>query len=124
MSNIVQLPRPRNDTQMWHVVLTVAGTPVSSDTIQRGLENLAHDHPFLLSGRFASDRAEIRYWEEADSVSTVIELAMHLWSDHQETSGLPSWRVVGVEVVDRETFHRRGTAGLVSAGGIGPFSSL
>lgn len=124
MSNIVQLPRARSESQMWHVVLTVAGTAVDSDTIKRGLEHLAHDHPFLLSGRFASDRAEVRYWEEADSVSGVIELATRLWSEHQESAGLPDWRVVGVEVVDRETFHRRGTAGLVSAGGIGPFSSL
>lgn len=123
MTNIVQLPRPRNESKMWHVVLTVAGSAVSAEVIKRGLENLAHDHPFLLSGRFANDRAEVRYWEEAENAAAVIELAMRLWSEHQGSAGLPQWRVVGIEVVDRETFHRRGTAGLVSAGGIGPFSS-
>lgn len=125
MPNIVHLPDREQhhepQREMWHVVLTVAGDPVSSDSIKHGLEQLAHDHPFLLSGRFANDRAEVRYWEEASSIQTVIALAEKLWDEHRVSAGLPDWRVVGVEVLDRDTFHRRGAAGLVSAGGIGPF---
>lgn len=123
--NIVHLPQREQPLEppreMWHVILTVAGAPVPSDMIKDGLEKLAHDHPFLLSGRFANDRAEVRYWEEADCIATVISLAEKLWEEHRVTAELPNWRVVGVEVLDRDTFHRRGAAGLVSAGGIGPF---
>ena len=50
---------------MWHVTLTVAGHPVAVAEIRSGLERLEHEHPFLLSARYAPDRAELRYWEEA-----------------------------------------------------------
>ena len=43
----------------WHVTLTVAGTPVPEPDIRVGLERLSHDHPFLLSGRYGLDRAEV-----------------------------------------------------------------
>ena len=52
--------------------------------------------------------------------------AVQLWDEHAESAQLPPWRVVGVEVVDRETFHRRGRyiheqPGLVAAGRVVPF---
>ena len=53
---------------MWHVTLTVAGEAVDSADIKVALERLSQEHPFLLSGRFAQDRAEVRYWEEAVDV--------------------------------------------------------
>jgi len=108
---------------MWHVTLTVAGEPVPEPEIRAGLERLSHEHPFLLSGRYGVDRAEVRYWEEAPDASTVTALALRLWDDHRESSVLPPWVVVGVEVVDRETFHRRGRAPLtpVSLVGVAPF---
>jgi hypothetical protein len=109
---------------MWHV--TVAGDPVSSDSIKAALERLSEQHPFLLAGRFAIDRAEVRYWEQADDAETAVSLALHLWNEHLDSAGLPSWEVVGVEVVDRETFHRRGRwvaerPGLMAAGRVVPF---
>ena len=107
----------------WHVTLTVAGEVVAEPEIRDGLERLSHEHPFLLSGRYCIDRAEVRYWEEAPDASTVTALALRLWDDHRESSVLPPWVVVGVEVVDRETFHRRGRAPLtpVSLVGVAPF---
>ncbi len=107
----------------WHVTLTVAGTPVPDPEIRCGLESLSHEHPFLLSGRYGHDRAEVRYWEEAPDASTVAGLALRLWADHRVTSGLPDWHVVGLEVVDRDTFHRRGRVPLtpVSLVGVAPF---
>jgi hypothetical protein len=30
-----------------------------------------------------------------------------MWADHQRSAGLPDWRVVGLEVVDRDTARRR-----------------
>ena len=110
---------------MWHVTLTVAGDAVAEADIRAGLERLAHEHPFLLAGRFATDRAEIRYWDEAPDAASVTELALDLWAEHSGTSGLPPWQVVALEIVDRDTFHRRGrhvgAPGLVTAGRIAPF---
>lgn len=110
---------------VWFVTLTVAGEPVGPDAIKAALERLSHEHPFLLSGRYADDRAEIRYWEEARDAQAATALALALWSEHRETAGLPDWEVVALEVIDRETFHRRGRhsgqgPGLVAAGGVSP----
>jgi hypothetical protein len=33
--------------------------------------------------------------------------ALRMWSDHETSSRLPPWRVVGLEVVDRDTARRR-----------------
>ncbi len=107
----------------WHVTLTVAGDPVPEPAIRHGLERLSHEHPFLLSGRYGVDRAEVRYWEEAPDADAVTSLALSLWTDHRISAGLPHWHVVGVEVVDRDTFHRRGRLPLspVSLVGVAPF---
>jgi hypothetical protein len=111
---------------MWHITLTVAGQPVPEQAIKSALERLSEEHPFLLSGRYAADRAEVRYWEEAIDVATALRMAVLLWDEHTVTAQLPMWRVVGVECVDRETFHRRGRnvheqPGLVAAGRVIPF---
>jgi hypothetical protein len=108
----------------WHVTLTVAGDSVPEPEIRCGLERLSHEHPFLLSGRYGTDRAEVRYWEEAPDAGTVASLALRLWNDHRASSALPDWHVVGVEVLDRDTFHRRGSAPLspVSLVGLAPFA--
>ena len=111
---------------MWHVTLTVAGQIVPEPIIKGALERLSDEHPFLLSGRYSADRAEVRYWEEATDVATALRMAVLLWDEHIASAQLPPWRVVGVEVVDRETFHRRGRyiheqPGLVAAGRVIPF---
>lgn len=111
---------------MWHVTLTVAGAAVEPAAIRGGLERLSHEHPFLLNGRYAGDRAEVAYWEEAADVADAAIIALRLWENHRVTAGLPDWEVVGLEVVDQETFHRRGHAGelavrLAPAGALRPF---
>ncbi len=112
---------------MWHVTVTVAGTAVPDIEIRQGLERLEHEHPFLLAGRYATDRAEVRYWEEAPDAASVALLALQLWDEHRGSAALPDWQVVGVEVVDRETFHRRVVSGgghrfaPVAAVGVTPF---
>lgn len=111
---------------MWHVILTVAGPAVPPAEIKSALERLSDEHPFLLSGRYSVDRAEVRYWEEAPDISSALALAAGLWDLHADSAALPPWRVVGVEVVDRDTFHRRGRhiheqPGLVAAGRVVPF---
>jgi len=112
--------------RMWHVTVTVEGQPVPESEIKQALERLSDEHPFLLAGRYASDRAEIRYWDEAPDAATAAQLAARLWDEHGLSAQLPPWRVVGVEVVDRETFHRRARSAsarpdLLTAGRVLPF---
>jgi hypothetical protein len=121
-----QEPPAADMRTMWHITLTVSGQPVPEPVIRSALERLSHEHPFLLSGRYAEDRAEVRYWEEAADANGALRLAVHLWDEHTASAQLPAWRVVGVEVVDRETFHRRGRyiheqPALVATGRVLPF---
>ena len=84
-----------------------AATATDAETLRAGLERLAQERPFLLLARYADDRAELRYWEEARDLDDAAALALRLWGEHRITSGLPAWQVVGLEVIDRDTFHRR-----------------
>ena len=111
---------------IWHVTLTVTGIPITEAEIRAALERLSHEHPFLLSGRFAVDRAEVRYWEEAANISQVLAMAVRLWAEHGQSAQLPQWAAVGVEVISQETFHRRGRLhneqpGPLAAGRLLPF---
>ena len=115
-----------DESRMWHVTLTMAGSLVSVQEIRSALGRLSHEHPFLLSGRYAADRAEVRYWEEAQDATEAVTLAAHLWAEHRETADLPDWKAVGVEVVNQDTFRRRGRIsheqpGPLAAGRLLPF---
>ncbi|QKW10728.1 hypothetical protein HUT18_08525 [Streptomyces sp. NA04227] len=96
-------PGPR----LWHVTLSVSGASRPVDEIRRALEQLAHDHPFLLTSRYAGDHAEIRYWEEARDLHDAAAVALRLWGEHRQTAQLPPWEIVGLEVIDRDTYHHR-----------------
>lgn len=110
---------------MWHVTLTVAGSPHEIADVRDAMERLAQERPFLLSARYASDRAELRYWEEAPEIEDALALALRLWGEHRSSAALPAWRVTGLEVVDRETFQRRATHStapmLLATGQVSPF---
>jgi hypothetical protein len=116
---------PPEARPMWHVTLTVVGAPVEPAEVRAALERLTHEQPFLLSARYADDRAELRYWEEARDLEDAAALALRLWGEHRLTAALPRWRVAGLEVVDRATFQRRAMdsalPALVPAGGVRPF---
>jgi hypothetical protein len=109
---------------MWHVTLTLVGEALDTHEVRAALERLAHERPFLLSARYAADRAELRYWEEARDLEDAAALALRLWGEHRLTAELPPWRVAGLEVVDRSTFQKRATDSpapvLVPAGGLRP----
>ena len=109
------------DERLWHVTLTVAGPSVDTDAVRAGLERLGLDHPFLMSGRYAADRAEVRYWEEAPDVHDALAMALRLWGEHRNTAGLPNWSIVGLEVVDRETYRQRGGQTPLVSPGVRPF---
>ncbi|MFD1656904.1 hypothetical protein ACFSL4_01300 [Streptomyces caeni] len=98
---------PGQTPRLWHVTLSVSGGEAPLKEVRRALEQLAHDHPFLLTSRYASDHAEIRYWEEARDLHDAAAVALRLWGEHRQTAGLPPWEIVGLEVIDRETYQQR-----------------
>ncbi|HET9379415.1 MAG TPA: hypothetical protein VFP69_01105 [Streptomyces sp.] len=98
---------PADLPRLWHVTLSVSGAEAPLDQVRRSLEQLAHDHPFLLTSRYAGDHAEIRYWEEARDLHDAAAVALRLWGEHRQSAGLPPWEIVGLEVVDRATYHQR-----------------
>ncbi|ATL27726.1 hypothetical protein [Streptomyces formicae] len=93
--------------RLWHVTLSVSGAEAPLKEVRRGLEQLAHDHPFLLTSRYAPDHAEIRYWEEARDLHDAAAVALRLWGEHRQSAQLPPWEIVGLEVIDRDTYHQR-----------------
>ncbi|MFD9796505.1 hypothetical protein ACFWXK_36745 [Streptomyces sp. NPDC059070] len=99
--------RPGDTPRLWHITLSVSGAEAPLKEVRRGLEQLAHDHPFLLTSRYAGDHAEIRYWEEARDLHDAAAVALRLWGEHRSTAKLPPWEIVGLEVIDRETYHQR-----------------
>ncbi len=100
-------PMPR----LWHITLSLSGPAAPLTDVRRGLEQLAHDHPFLLTSRYADDHVEIRYWEEARDLHDAAAVALRLWGEHRHTAKLPPWEIVGLEVIDRDTYHQRIAAG-------------
>ena len=97
----------RTPSRLWHIPLSVSGGEIPLTEVRRGLEQLAHDHPFLLTSRYANDHAEVRYWEEARDLHDAAAVALRLWGEHRSTARLPPWEIVGLEVIDRETYHQR-----------------
>jgi hypothetical protein len=107
------------DRRMFHVTITVAGPDLPEHEVREALERLAERHQFLLSGRYATDRAEIRFWDEGAHLRDAAARALLLWSEHAGPAELPPWEVVGLEVVDRDTFHARGRAGELTVPAVG-----
>jgi hypothetical protein len=116
---------PPDLPRLWHVTLSVAGPEVPLKELRRALEQLAHDHPFLLTSRYAADHVEIRYWEEARDLHDAAAVALRLWGEHRRSANLPPWEIVGLEVIDRETYHQRVAEGYgpppASRVGVQPF---
>lgn len=75
----------RDLPRLWHVTLSVSGEPAPVAEVRRALEQLAHDHPFLLTSRYADDHAEIRYWEEARDLHDAAAVALRLWGEHRRS---------------------------------------
>jgi hypothetical protein len=116
---------PQDAARIWHVVLNLAGTVTPLAQLKQGLEQLAHDHPPFLTARYAADHAEIRYWEQAATLQDAAALALRLWGEHRATAQLPPWEIVGLEVVDRSTYHQRIASGFAEPpaflGGVHPY---
>lgn len=98
---------PMKPLAHWYVTLTLAGDPWPEQEISDALQRLMEERPLLQSCRYSADTLELRYWEQAEDVGDAAALALRLWSEHRKSAGLPDWQLVGLEVVDRNTFHRR-----------------
>lgn len=96
--------------QHWYVTLTLSGEAWDADAVRAALYRLLDERPFLQSCTYASDTAEIRYWDQAETVQDAAAMALRLWGEHLRSADLPPWTVVGLEVVDRQTMHRRETS--------------
>ncbi len=116
----------RPETELWHVTLTVGGASREPENVRVALEQLAAERPFLLSGRYGPDRAEIRYWEEARDCADACALALRVWGEHRSSASLPPWQVLGLEVLARPV-HQERAAGppvslpLVASGVLRPY---
>ena len=89
------------------VTVTVAGDPQDPSLTHDGLRRLQRERPFIHSLRYDEDRAEVSYWEEGEEMIDAASLALRMWNEHRTTADLPAWRVVGLEVIDRDTYQAR-----------------
>ena len=105
---------------LWFVTVTVGGPRVSGLAVRVALERLSEWQPFLVSAGYASGRAEVRYWDESVDIEVTVGQALRLTGEFLERAGLSSWRVIGLEVVDRATARRRWAADVnVPTGSLG-----
>ncbi len=95
------------ETHLWHVTVTVGGDPQDLNKTSAALTRLLAERPFTHSARYDERRAEIRYWEESPEMVDAASLALRMWNEHRTSADLPDWRVIGLEVVDRDTFQSR-----------------
>lgn len=104
------LPVGAGDHGLWHVTVTFAGAAVDPDLLAEQLTRLAEQRPVLGSARYAPQRVELRYWEEAADLQDAAALALRLFTDHRGSTGLPDWQVVALEVLDHASLRDREAA--------------
>lgn len=99
--------RPEEGGRLWYVAVTVAGESVEPLLVRSALARLSEERPFIDSVEFTTESAELTYWDEGSSLLDVASLAWRLWAEHRESAGLPSWEVVGLEVVEKPVHDAR-----------------
>ena len=109
-----------NEGQLWHVTVTVGGNSQDLSKTHAALVRLYRERPFIHSLRYAEDRAEVRYWEESLDMVDAASLALRLWTEHRSSADLPDWKVVGLEVVDKETYQLRELPSPLNVAGVAP----
>lgn len=87
--------------RLWHVTLTVAGTAIEPLLVRGALSRLREERPFIDAVEFTGSSAQLQFWEEGPAMLDVASLALRLWTEHRESAGLPSWEIVGLEVVEK-----------------------
>ncbi len=95
------------DERLWHVTLTVGGPSRALDDVRTALTELNTLRPFLHSMRFDADRAEVQFWEEAESMLDAAALSIRVWGEFRTEIGLDDWVMLGFDVVHRSQHLRR-----------------
>lgn len=99
--------------RLWHVTLTLGGDQVEPMLVRAALARLREERPFIDSVEFTGTGAELRYWDEGSQMMDVASLALRLWAEHRESAGLPSWEIVGLEVIEKTVRDARTGTGPV-----------
>src|SRR5690349_9010359 len=79
---------------LWFVTVTVAGPATDAAEVRAALERLSTTQAFVASARYGPGRAEVRYWDEADTIAVVVAQGLRMWSDNEASMGLKGWSVV------------------------------
>lgn len=87
--------------RLWHVTLTMAGEPVEPLLVRSAINRLREERPFIESARSTGTGAELRFWEEGESMLDVASLALRMWTEHRSSAGLPPWEIVGLEIIEK-----------------------
>lgn len=95
----------------WHVTLTLAGEPVEPLIVRAAMQRLTAERQFLDSVTSTGASVEIQFWDEGECMLDVASLAMRMWNEHRESAKLPSWEVVGLEIVEKDLRERRTSLG-------------
>lgn len=104
-----------DEPRLWHVTVTVGGDAHAASSTCAALSRLQRERPFLDSVRYDDRKAELTYWEEGASMVDAASLALRLWDEHRASADLPPWKVLGLEVLERDVYQSRQiTAPLVS----------
>jgi hypothetical protein len=100
-----------NTIRHWHVTLTLAGEPVEPLLVRAAMQRLTAERQFLDSVTSTGGSVEIQFWDEGECMLDVASLAMRMWNEHRESARLPSWEVVGLEIVEKDLRERRTSLG-------------
>ncbi len=93
--------------RLWHVTVTVAGEPVELLLVRSAINRLRDERPFIESVRFTGTGAELKFWDEGESMIDVASLALRMWTEHRASAGLPPWEIVGLEIVEKSVREAR-----------------
>lgn len=99
--------------RLWHVTLTLAGDPVEPMLVRAALSRLREERPFIDTVEFTGTGAQLQFWDEGAAMLDVASLALRLWAEHRDSCGLPSWEIVGLEVVEKSVREGRSGPGHV-----------
>lgn len=98
---------PAAPAGLWYVRVTFGGTPVQDGSLVPALHRFSEANPIGMTVRYAMNRAEVSYWDEAPDAEDAAAMALRVWHEHRTELGLPDWQVRALEVFDRNTCDER-----------------
>ena len=105
-------------------MVTVGGETIGVDDARSAVERLLVEEPFVTSARYGPDKAQVCYWDEGDDAEAVAGQALRIWGTHRRSAQLPDWKVIALEVLDRESAggRWRGHPPVLVLGEVRPFT--